>query len=199
MTSGEDVYVPDEIVPGWLVVDVECPRSFDASLAYRAGARVVELSQPINLEKPTPTDIHALDIVKRATAQGFSVLWALRKLRHSMEIAPLSHLHPPDRIEQPGAATGLDAWWKSFYLGRCCWRQGPGFVQIRDRRRGALAKYTITGPDLTSAWYALDSGQQTLSPAVARLVDAGLILSFGELAWLAPYRLVRWPTPNGQV
>ncbi|WP_373283796.1 DUF5825 family protein [Nocardia tenerifensis] len=68
-------------------------------------------------------------------------------------ITPLSHLHLPDRSEQPADSAELDAWWEAFYIGRCCWRQGPGFIQVRDRRRGPLAKYTITGHDLTESWY----------------------------------------------
>jgi hypothetical protein len=178
------------------VVDPADPVRFDPRHTYRTGVRAIRLRRPVELADATPADVAGLDIVRRATAQGFQISWVLRSLPRSFETELLSHLHPPSRFEQPHHPDELAQWREGFYLGRCCWRQGPGFIQVRDRRDGSLARYTITEPELAQALYALDGGDHAVDPAAAGpLVGEQLVLRFGELSWLAPYRLVRWPSP----
>jgi hypothetical protein len=181
--------------PEVLVVDPADPVPFHAQDSYRAGVRSIVLPRPVDLAEPVRADVAALDIVRRATAQAFRVSWVLRAVPPSLPTELLSHLHPPSRFDRPPHPDELEQWRDGFYLGRCCWRQGPGFIEIRDRRHGSLARYTITEPDLAQAVYALDRGDQPVAAAAGPLLAEQLVLRFGEHSWLAPYRLVRWPSP----
>lgn len=184
-------------VSDWLAVDAAAPERFEAAPAYQAGIRAIEVSHPVNLAEPTWTDLRALDVVRISTAEGLHVSWRLRALPPGFDPRSLSHLYPPSQIDQPLGTDDIEAWWEGFYLARCCWRQGPGFVQVRDRRSGSLERYTITEPDLTQILYALDAGGLTADLGQAQpMIEEGLVLTFGAFAWLAPYRLVRWPTPS---
>lgn len=181
-----------------LVVDVDAAAvPFPADEVYRSGVRVVALDRPVDLAAPTPADCRALDVVRRATARGLRVLWELDATSPSIGALELSHLHPPRRIEAPDGPERIAAWWQEFYLGRCCWRQGPGFVQIRDRRDRRLVRYTVTEPELMAALHDLDEGSHSPpADAIAPLLEERLVLPMGALFWLVPYRAVRWPIPS---
>lgn len=174
-------------------VHVHDDSTFAAGDLYRSGVRSVELARPVDLTTPSPEDHRAMDVVRNATARGMRVVWELSSLPSSITVGELSHLHPPRRI---GGDESVAGWWDAFYLGRCCWRQGPGFVQIRDRRDRRLVKFTVTEPDLIEAIQRLDRGEPVPAEAVAPLVDEHLVLMLGEQPWLAPYRAVRWPSPS---
>lgn len=173
------------------------PAHFDAVRAYTSGTRHVELAEPLDLADPTPADVQGLDAVRDATAVGMTVTWRLAALAPAVELRELSHLHPP--AEPSGAVDGseLASWHEEFFLGRCCWRLGPGFAQIRDRRKRALERYTITETALQGALAELAAGARLPAAGViAPLVEERLVLMLGGLSWLAPYRLVRWPSPS---
>lgn len=174
-------------------VRVHDDTAFAAGDLYRAGVRTVELDRPVDLTAPTPADHRAMDVVRNATARGMRVMWELRELPPSIAVGELSHLHPPRRV---GGDEAVAAWWEDFYLGRCCWRQGPGFVQIRDRRDRRLVRFTVTEPDLIEAIRRLDRGESVPADAVGPLVEERLVLMLGERPWLVPYRAVRWPSPS---
>ncbi|GAA2398755.1 hypothetical protein GCM10010191_01910 [Actinomadura vinacea] len=182
----------------WLKVRVRDAVPFPAGNLYRSGVRTVELDEPVDLAAPSPVDCRRLDIVRLATARGMRVIWELRAMSPSIGANELSHLHPPRRIgDDPDGTRKIAAWWEGFYLGRCCWRQGPGFLQIRDRRDRRLVKYTLTEPDLIAALHELDQGNHSVSAeTVGPLLEERLVLAMGELFWLAPYRMVRWPDPS---
>ena len=167
--------------------------AFAAGELYRSGVRTIELPRPVDLADPGAADYRAMDVVRNATARGMNVVWELREPPPTIAVGELCHLHPPRRM---GGADTVADWWDAFYLGRCCWRQGPGFVQIRDRRGRRLVKYTVTEPELIEAIQRLDRGEPVAADAVAPLVEEGLVLMLGELPWLAPYRAVRWPSPS---
>ncbi|MDP4501075.1 DUF5825 family protein [Nonomuraea turcica] len=180
-----------------LKVRLHNPDPFPAGELYRSGVRTVELDQPVDLVAPSPADCRGMDIVRLATARGMRVIWEIRSMPPSIGADALSHLHPPRRIQGPDGAEKIAAWWEEFYLGRCCWRQGPGFLQIRDRRSRRLVKYTLTEPDLIAALRELDQGNHGVpAEAIGPLIEEGLVLAMGELFWLAPYRMVRWPFPS---
>lgn len=180
-----------------LRVGVLAAEPFAAADLYRRGVRAVELDRPVDLTDPSRADCRALDVVRSATAHGMRVGWELLAPPPSIAIGELGHLHPPRRVHAPDGPGLVAAWWDGFYLGRCCWRRGPGFTQIRDRRAGRLIRFTVTEPELIAAVTELDRGNHDLAREAARpLLDERLVLPLGAWLWLAPYRIVRWPTPS---
>nr|WP_311137526.1 DUF5825 family protein [Streptomyces sp. I6] len=108
----------------------------------------------------------------------------------------LSHLQPPQRLEgAKDAQEQLLAWRGTHYLCKCLWRQGPGFLQIRDRRWGDLRRFTCDEPHYHDAIARLDPGAPAadVAPdALADFIEEHLVLRVGDLAWWLPYRVKRW-------
>src|SRR5438105_12027355 len=106
-----------------------------AQALFDGGVRRVELARVVDL---TATEsgwdaVAALVLIRELTAYGLVVSWQLR-LPEDMHLPLLlGHLHPPDRIT--GVAYGdviSEGWRRKFYIGKCFWRKGPGFIEVRD-------------------------------------------------------------------
>ncbi|MCG7210850.1 DUF5825 family protein [Streptomyces arenae] len=168
---------------------------------YRSGVRCTALDEPVSLRSPDPRDLRALDFVRVATARGLLVRWHLRAGRRALPALTaydLSHLQPPVSLDGPRSAERLAQWNTRFYLGRCVWRRGPGFVQIRDRRGGVLQRFDLVQPVYAQA-VALLERQRTdeVDPEVLSALRAErLVLTFGDAHWWAPYLMDRWPVPS---
>ncbi|MGW5650079.1 DUF5825 family protein [Streptomyces humi] len=168
---------------------------------YRSGVRCTALDEPVSLRSPDPRDLRALDFVRVATARGLLVRWHLRAGRRALAALTaydLSHLQPPVSLDGPRSAERLAQWNTRFYLGRCVWRRGPGFVQIRDRRGGVLQRFDLVQPVYAQA-VALLERQRTdeVDPEVLSALRAErLVLTFGDAHWWAPYLMDRWPVPS---
>ncbi|GHE14344.1 DUF5825 family protein [Streptomyces alanosinicus] len=168
---------------------------------YGRGVRYAELDEPVSLSSPTPRDLHALDFVRVATARGLLVRWQLRAGRRAdpaLTARDLTHLQPPVSLDGARSAERLSEWWNRFYIGRCVWRRGPGFVQIRDRREGVLQRFNLLQPAYVQAVDLLEQQQVSgVDPDVlAALRAEHLVLDFGGLDWWAPCLIDRWPVPS---
>ncbi|MEV4643262.1 DUF5825 family protein [Saccharopolyspora sp. NPDC049357] len=151
--------------------------------------RRVVFTEPIGLTDDTAR--RPLDLLRELAAWGMPVEWTAAAI--PLEWKWFAHLPPPS-----GTSAEVDAWCTAFHPGKCVLRQGPGFIQIRDRRSGVLDCYTIDEPYLQDVVHQLAAG---LNPnecdpaAVALLIEHGLVVRVGDLAWWAPARLRRWPVP----
>ncbi|MEW1828170.1 DUF5825 family protein [Streptomyces sp. NPDC088196] len=168
---------------------------------YRRGVRCVALDEPVSLRSATPRDLRALDFVRNATGQGLLVRWHLRAGRRaepSLTAHHLTHLQPPVSLDGGRSAERLAEWRTRFYVGRCVWRRGPGFVQIRDRRDGVLQRFDLIRPEYVRAVALLeDQRADGVDPEVLDTLRAEhLVLDFGGRVWWAPYRIDRWPVPS---
>lgn len=168
---------------------------------YRAGRRSVVLAEPISLRSPSPRDLRALDFVRVATARGLLVRWHLRAGRRAdpdLTARDLTHLQPPLSLDGGRQAERLDEWRQRFYVGRCVWRRGPGFIQIRDRREGVLQLFDLAEDAYVRAVLQLEKQQfLDVDPEVlAALRGERLVLRFGNLDWWAPSLIDRWPVPS---
>ncbi|MFI9723389.1 DUF5825 family protein [Streptomyces sp. NPDC052396] len=98
-------------------------------------------------------------LIRELTAHAICVDWRVRLGPGTPSARSLGHLQPPGELLGPPDGAELPARRRhDHYLGRCVWRQGPGFIQIRDRRWGELRRYTVdragpgrSGPDATAA------------------------------------------------
>ncbi|MCX5205480.1 DUF5825 family protein [Streptomyces sp. NBC_00237] len=191
-------------LPGMLLGDLELtgPIAEEADRLWESGARRVRLAEPVDL---TATDglaaarrtVRALSLVRDLTARAVLVEWDLR-LDPARPEDPLvlSHLQPPRTLHgHPDAQAALATWRGGHYLGKCLWRNGPGFFQIRDRRWGNLQRFTADEPHYRTAVDALAYGapqQDVPRDALDDFTGERLVLHLGPLAWWVPYRVSRW-------
>ncbi|MCB5168836.1 DUF5825 family protein [Streptomyces bambusae] len=141
--------------------------------------------------------LRSLGLVRDLTARAVLVDWRLRLDDGDDETWKLlSHLQPPQQLDGGGAAAEhLLAWRRSHYLCKCLWRQGPGFLQIRDRRWGDLRRFTCDEPHYHEAIALLENGAPAADvrpDALAEFAEEQLVLRVGDLAWWLPYRVKRW-------
>lgn len=185
-------------------VDLAGPVAEECDRLWESGARRVRLPGVVDLTDAgtgTPEaaarTVRALSFVRDLTARAVLVEWRLR-------LAPgpedhwqvLCHLQPPQGIEgHPAGDEALRTWREGHYLGKCLWRRGPGFVQIRDRRWGRLLRFTADEPHFQEAIDRLAYGAPADSvpaDALADFREEKLVLAVGDLAWWLPYRVNRW-------
>lgn len=180
-----------------LDVDDASAQILKADALYDSGVRRVRLRRAVDLSAPTTRDLRALDFVKMGTARGLQIQWAVATEMSCQDRQALSHLQAPISVAGSGVPW-LDEWRNGFFLGRCIWRQGPGFIQIRDRRSQRLVTFNLTDPEYLAAFYALDRGEPYDLPAhvTTDLLNEGLVLQYADMLWLAPYQIVRWPFPS---
>ncbi|MFD7285270.1 DUF5825 family protein [Streptomyces sp. NPDC059863] len=198
-------------LPGMFLGDIALtgPVPEECDRLWELGARRVRLSGVADLtDTGTPEGaaraVRTLSLVRDLTARAVLVEWDLRPDPDRGPTAAeeigrlLSHLQPPQRIEgvDPAAADdALRTWRNGHYLGKCLWRQGPGFVQIRDRRWGDLRRFTVDEPHYQEAIEHLAYGAPAASvpaDALADFREERLVLAVGEVEWWLPYRVNRW-------
>jgi hypothetical protein len=171
---------------------------------YRDGVRRAALAAPVDLsgEQSALELVRAMVTLRELTGWGIVADWDVRLGRLGLW-QRLCHLYPPrtllDEPDPAAAAEALDGWRSTYYLCKCVYRHGPGFVQVRDRRSGSLQRFTIDDPAYLAAIDVLLDGAPV--DAVPRhvlddYVNEGLAGVAGDLAWWVPYRVHRWPWPS---
>lgn len=121
--------------------------------------------------------------------------------------ALLRHLPPPAPSDADGHRSAAVRDWRAAYRpGRCYYRHGPGFVQIKDvREPGRFEIVNLTDP------HAAETFLRCLRPvsvteldgpardAVRELVAERLVLAVGDHVVTLPHRMRRWPVPANVV
>lgn len=174
---------------------------------YERGARMVELAEPVDLR--TDHSTAALTLIRELTGRGIVVAWSLASDPEHRLPGTLSHLYPPSAIQDhPGGENVVHAWRAEFFIGKCVYRHGPGFIQVRDHRAGHLECFTIDDPRYLSTIDGLlhrgrapdtPSAEELSGEILESLAAEALVLRFGSQWWWAPYRAYRWPQPSHQV
>ncbi|QNP75338.1 hypothetical protein IAG44_42005 [Streptomyces roseirectus] len=180
------------------------PRTVDgaggeaARRLFDAGARRVALPRPVDLtdESDAAWTVRALSFVGDLTSLAVAVDWQVRPAPGADTWIPLSHLHPPTALlGAPDADAALRRWRDGYYICKCVYRQGPGFIQVRDRRRGELRRFTIDEPEYRAAIGLLADGAPIAALPTAVTDDflqEELAARVGEFLWWMPYRVRRW-------
>jgi hypothetical protein len=169
---------------------------------YRQGVRRVGLSRPVDLTHGMDhrTLVWAMILLRELASWSVAADWQLRLGAHIDIWQRLNYLHPPtDLLDEPEADEILRTWRETFYLCKCVYRQGPGFVEVRDRRNGSLSRFVVDDPAYLAAIDTLLGGapaDELPAEVIDVFVDEGLAGQAGDLAWWLPYRVRRWPWPS---
>lgn len=116
----------------------------------------------------------------------------------------LCHLTPPSSVCSHNEDGQLETWIAAHRYGMFFWRQGPGFVVIKDQRpEGAPARFVIGDQPFLDVFHRalVPTAREELAVAPAaeaaltRLVSEGIVLETGPLVIALPYRMRRWPIP----
>lgn len=173
-----------------------------ASRLYRDGVRRVTLSRPVDLSggMDRRTLVWTMLLLRELTSWGITADWQLRPGEHAEVWQRLNHLFPPGALlGHPEAEEILADWRQTFYLCKCIYRRGPGFVEVRDRRNGSLSRFIVDDPAYLAAIEVLIDGapaSQVPADVLNAFVEEGLAGLAGDLAWWLPYRVRRWPWPS---
>lgn len=163
---------------------------------FRRGVRRVVLDGVVDLtgDGDTFAAFRALVLLRELTSHGIVINWALRPPN---QWRLLSHLYPPSAVV--GAPQVARAWCEEYYHGKCVIRRGPGFVQIRDHRFGALKSSTIDDSGYLAALDRMMAGCLSADLPMRVLhesISQGLVLRLGkQICWL-PCRPYRWSCPS---
>jgi hypothetical protein len=151
------------------------------------GVRRVAFNGVVDLsgDGDTPAAFHALVLLRELTSHGIVIDWALRAPR---QWRLLSHLYPPSAVT--GAPQVARAWREEYHHGKYVVRRGPGFVQIRDHRFGALKSSTIDDPGYLAALDRMMAGCPSADLPMKELLHLS-----GQICGL-PCRPYRWPCPS---
>lgn len=198
------------------VTQVTGPPNEVAGRWFADGVRKVTMPEEVDVAathgdpRAAAVAIRALLLVRTLTSYGVVVDWRLRLADDASDWRVYSHLWPPSQLLTAAAGTGsstdstvaeagLVDWRRTYYLDKCFYRRGPGFVQIRDRRAGSLNLITIDDPAYLTVFEQLEHGApaSAVDVDIAREYEAeDLVAAFADtLLWL-PYRLRRWPLPS---
>ena len=162
---------------------------------YAAGARYARLAEPVQLCAGGPwQSANALMFIRELTARGFAVNWIAHCRDGCDDDQLFSHLYPPMRVLPNATRT----WRERFFPGKCAYRYGPGFVEVRDRRSGVLELVTISEKSHMDAIAALIEGVPVADIPVEVRDDFAAARLTAERAgrlWWLPNRMYRWPYP----
>ncbi|SDJ26688.1 hypothetical protein SAMN05444157_2547 [Frankineae bacterium MT45] len=175
-----------------------------AARLFAAGARRVEIGEPIDLSGDTDPHllITSMLLLGELTALRVVLDWELDLGDLPDVWTSISHLTPPRHLvgmSEEAEEKILGPWRSTFYLDKCVFRQGPGFIQVRDRRDSTLHRLTIDDPRYLDAVANLSRGcaiASVPSDVWEALLGEQLVGVVGDLAWWMPYRVRRWPWPS---
>jgi hypothetical protein len=170
------------------------PNTASAQDLFDRGARRVEFLQMIDLADRGSA--WSLKMIGDLTSLAVIVDWWLRLDDYQEHWRLLNHLCPPGRLTGARRADEiLIDWREEHYVGKCVYRRGPGFIQVRDRRRGDLRRVTIDDPSyltvVESLVRGIDPGPDAVS-IVTDLIDRRLVVRVGDFPLWLPYRAQRW-------
>ncbi|MCF6524540.1 DUF5825 family protein [Streptomyces sp. JJ36] len=205
VTAWRDYELEAAGLPGMALGELEAagPPAETAARLWQEGARRVRLPGTADLRADVNADaaaaartVRTLCLVRELTAHAVYVEWELRTAPDADAWRPLNHLQPPLALSgPPDPEAALRTWREEHYLCKCVWRQGPGFIQIRDRRWGELHRFTVDEPGYQEAIALLAEGAPASAVPAVILDDfrsEQLVGDVGPLVWWLPYRVRRW-------
>ena len=150
-----------------------------------------------------PSTLEFIRFLRDATGHGVRVLWG-GWCDPELPLDQLVHLYPPEYTLK-GPADGLvERWRQSYRYGLLYWRQGPGFIKIKDARPfpGNPVKVTFGDPRLLSAFGRLEEPVDLAAyhedwwpSAIDTFHQTHLCFASDGMGIRLPYRMRVWPIP----
>ncbi|MEV0124011.1 DUF5825 family protein [Streptomyces sp. NPDC050703] len=174
-------------------------------LPHRFEGHHVVVAEPVPLGAGGRSTARAVQFLRECQSHALTVTWSLPEadavLRAPADVDfALRHLH---HLPPPDGPAASEEWRSACAYGRFYHRQGPGFVQVKDRRApDAAVRLTLDHPDLVATFRtclrptALDDLGGTGREAVSVLAAEGLVLVTRGWAVTLPPRIRHWPVPD---
>jgi len=174
------------------------PLSVTVPELYRSGRRCFRVTEPVRLCADAPRSaVQMLVLIRELTGLGAAVAWTACCEDDCVSDQKFFHLFPPAAVQ--GARDSVARDWRERYLPcKCVFRRGPGFAEVRDRRRDTLEILTLDDPATFEPIGKMLDGVATAEvaePVRAVLGEADLIAEQNGLVWWLPARVYRWPNP----
>ncbi|WP_326595068.1 DUF5825 family protein [Streptomyces sp. NBC_01803] len=180
-------------------VEVSGPPASAVDRLWELGARRVEIPGRIDLADPADAarTVYLLSLIRDLTAQAVFTQWRLTlPAAGEPEWTLFSHLQPPAvLVGLPDGEEVLKRWRDGHFVGKCLWRRGPGFFQLRDRRWGDLRRFTVTDDAYLRAIDTLVPGataDAVPAPVLAAFEAERLVHRIGDWVCWLPYSNRRW-------
>ncbi|WDZ83216.1 DUF5825 family protein [Micromonospora cathayae] len=161
--------------------------------------RTVEQDTVLTFGRSPGDDLDLLRYLREVTSHAVRLRWRLAGVP-SFPLHTHVHLVAPSGGVDPESARYALRWTAGYRYGSFFYRQGPGFVMIKDVR-----------PESEDARMTIDEGAEhflamadartvsELAPAARDLVDtvaeAGLLLRADDRILVLPHRMRHWPVP----
>lgn len=169
-----------------------------------AGYERLTVDGPVTLGQQVDDDLRLLRFLREATCHTLRVDWTLDGLP-LVGLRDVVHLVPPTSGVGPEAAEFVAAWRADYRYGTFYYRQGPGFVTVKDVRPGGVAEHLTLDGDSAAQFQALVRASTVAEldaanlAALADAVDFGLARRGEEQLLVLPYRMRRWPVPYSAI
>ena len=165
----------------------------------REGIREITIHEPVLLSPDIPPEVmvQSLRVLRDLTACHVDIVWYLGG-SCALQATELCHLVPPTSGDD---AKFVSFWKRLFKVGSFYWRNGPGFVTVKDTRESKTVLLTIDDPlDISvfikaSQGYLSVGGTAEENESARALIAEGVILQVDNLLLALPYRMRHWPVP----
>jgi Family of unknown function (DUF5825) len=169
-----------------------------ADLAALANTTVAA-GEPLVFGRSVATDLALLHLLREATSHAVRLRWTLAGVP-SLPLRTHIHLIPPIGGAGDAAAAHAREWAAGYRYGACYYREGPGFVTIKDVRPGG-EPVRMTIRDGAGHFLAMSRArdESDLAAQTAALLgtaeQAGLLIRHSGRLLILPYQIRHWPVP----
>lgn len=162
--------------------------------------RPVRISEPLVFGVSNQDDLRLLWKLRAATSHAVRLHW-IQQGQPGFALRSHIHLLPPADGVDSDAGEYARRWTAGYRYADFYYRQGPGFVSIRDIREGGDATRMLVEDEDAAGFLRMAAtiSTEALDPLTrAMLPDAeaaGLLLRTANTHLVLPYRMRNWPIP----
>ena len=152
----------------------------------------------VSLSTEDESHLGFLRLLRDCASWGISVDWRAAH-ESGYPLQELVHLPPPNE----DSAT-RSAWDGEYRFGKMFWRNGPGFVLVKDTRDSdRSARFTLDDPESLSVFFACQRPTDILAAATTpkerevllAMIEERVVFRVAESVLVLAVRARRWPIP----